>query len=89
MSENMFACYLADSHVVSWLLKARCVVIAVPNNDSNLVQNHSADQLVGALNLNYDRLNIRGRLRKPDTKQDKNTNKGLKTFLKHQHQKHR
>lgn len=86
MCANMFVCYLADSDVVSWLLKVRCVVVAVPNNDANLMQNHGADQLVSALNLNHNGLNIRRRLRDRKRKQDKNTNKGLKAVLKQQHQ---
>lgn len=73
--------HLADSDVVSWLLKARCVVVAVSNNDANLMQNHGADQLVGALDLNHDGLNVRRRLRERKAKQDKNTNKGLKAVL--------
>lgn len=68
MCANMFDCYLADSDVVSWLLKVRCVVVAVPNNDANLMQNHGADQLVGALNLNHNGLNIRRRLREKENK---------------------
>lgn len=85
MRANMFVCYLADGDVVSWLLKVRRVVVAVPNNDANLMQNHGADKLVGALNLNHNGLNIRRRLRERERKQDKNTNKGLKAVLKHQH----
>lgn len=81
----LFVCYLTDSDVVSGLLKTRCIVVAVPNNNANLMQNHGANQLVGALNLNHNRLNVRRWLRERKTKQDKNTNKGLKAVLLHQH----
>lgn len=54
--------YLADCDVVSRLLESRCVVIAVSNDDADFVQNHGAHQLIGALHLNHDGLNIRGGL---------------------------
>lgn len=75
------ACYLTDSYVVSWLLKTRCIVIAVSNDDANLVQNHCANQLVCALNLDHNRLNIQGRLkdRKTRQKHKQEIKNGLKT----------
>lgn len=50
--------YLTDGNVVSRLLEARCVVVSISNNNANLVQNHRPDQLVGALNLNHDGLDV-------------------------------
>ena len=56
--------YLTDGDIVSGLLETGRVVVAVSNNDADFVQNHRAYQLVGALNLNHNGLNIRGRLEK-------------------------
>lgn len=56
--------YLVYCDIVARLLKARGVVIPVPHNNPNLVQNNSTNQLVGALNLNHDGGDIVGGLRK-------------------------
>lgn len=54
--------YLAHCDVVSGLLETRCVVVAVPDNDADLVQYHRPHQLVGTLNLDDDGLDVRGGL---------------------------
>lgn len=46
--------YLVYCNIVAWLLKARGVVVPVPHNDPHLVQNDSANQLVGALDLHHN-----------------------------------
>lgn len=50
--------YLTDGNIVSRLLESRRVVIAVSNNNADLVQDHRADQLIGTLDLNHDGLNV-------------------------------
>lgn len=54
--------YLVDGDVVSRLLEIRRVVVAVSDDDADFVQNNRADQLVGALHLNHDGVDVRGRL---------------------------
>ena len=56
--------HLAHGHVVSRLLEARGVVVSVSHHDPDLVKDHRADQLVGALDLNHDGVNVRGGLGK-------------------------
>lgn len=58
----LFLLYLIDGHIVSWLLEDRYIVIAVSDNNADLVQNHCAHQLVGTLNLNHNGLNVGGGL---------------------------
>lgn len=53
-SQQQLLCYLINCNIVSWLLKARSVVIFVPHNNPNLVQNDSTNQLIGALDLHHN-----------------------------------
>lgn len=46
--------YLINCNIVTRLLKARGVVVPVPHDYPHLVENNSADQLVGALDLHHD-----------------------------------
>ena len=54
--------YLIDGDIVSGLLEAGSVVVAVSYYNAHLMQDHSAYQLVGALHLNHNGLNVGGGL---------------------------
>lgn len=56
--QNLFP-HLIYCNIVAWLLKARSVVVLVPHNNPYLVQNDSTNQLIGALDLHHDGLNVR------------------------------
>lgn len=55
--------YLINSHIIPWLLEARNVVITIPHNDAHLVKDHCSDQLVDALHLYHNGLNVGRRLK--------------------------
>lgn len=46
--------YLVNCDIVTRLLKARGVVVSVPNDNPHLVENNSTDQLIGALDLHHN-----------------------------------
>lgn len=54
--------YLTHGHVVAGLCETWGVVVPISDNDANFVKDHSANQLIGALNLDHNRLDIWGRL---------------------------
>lgn len=55
--------YLINCDIVTWLLKARGVVIPVPHNDPHLMENNSTDELVGALDLHHNGHDVVRRLK--------------------------
>lgn len=55
--------YLINSHIVPWLLEARSIVITIPHNDPHLMKNHCTNQLIGALDLHHNGMNVGRRLK--------------------------
>lgn len=55
--------HLVDSYIVALLLKARRVVVFVPDYNADLVENYCSNQLIGALDLHHDSRDMRGGLK--------------------------
>lgn len=55
--------HLVYGDIVARLLELGRVVIAIPHNDAHLVSNDAPDQLVGALDLDHDGMDVGGGLR--------------------------
>lgn len=68
--------HLVYGDIVARLLELGRVVIAIPHNDAHLVSNDAPDQLVGALNLDHDGMDVGGGLKGGKNKHSFRRNQG-------------